>query len=93
MAIKTLFTNVTDDFGMTEEMECPKCHRLTSMRLYSNYDLGNIPALILKKNTRLSFIVCPQCASVFKLADTYVPGTGQKLSPWHILYDGEKDEK
>ena len=92
MAIRNLFKNITDDMGPSEEVVCPKCHQLTTMQMYSNYDSGNYIAMILKKNTRLNFAVCPKCATVFKLSDTYAPGTGQTLRDYHFIPLAEDKE-
>lgn len=85
MAIKTVIKNKTEDMGKSNEITCPACGQLTSMQLYSNYDLDNYLAMALGKTDDFCFAVCPKCAAVFKLSDTFVPGTGQRLSDYHLL--------
>lgn len=92
MAIKTIIKNKTDDMGESNDIICPKCGQVVRMRLYSNYDLDNYIAMVLGKSDNFNFAVCPKCASVFKLADTFVPKTGQNLCDYHLLPINETDE-
>lgn len=92
MAIRTLIKNKTDDMGSSNEITCPSCGQLTSMRLYSNYDLDNYLAMLLGKTDDFSFAVCPKCAAVFKLSDTFVPDSGQRLCDYHLQQINKKDE-
>ena len=78
--------------GKSNEILCPKCGQLTSMRLYSNYDLDNYISLILGKSDDFNFAVCPKCAAVFRLSDTFVPDSGQRLSDYHLIPIENKDE-
>lgn len=92
MAIKTFIKNKTEDMEESNEIVCPKCKQTTPMRLYSNYDLDNYISLILGKSDDFSFAVCPKCAAVFKLSDTFVPQSGQRLSDYHLIPIEKKDE-
>lgn len=85
MAIRIPIKNKTDDMGESNEILCPKCGQLTSMHLYSNYDLDNYISLILGKSDDFNFAVCPKCAAVFRLGDTFVPDSGQRLSDYHLI--------
>lgn len=92
MAIKTFIKNKTEDMGHSNEIICPKCGKVTSMRLYSNYDLDNYLAMVLGKSDDFNFAVCPSCAGVFKLADTFAPQSGQSLCDYHLLPVGKENE-
>ncbi|MDD6021311.1 MAG: hypothetical protein ACI4GA_06600 [Acutalibacteraceae bacterium] len=92
MAIKTAIKNKTEDRGRSNELICPKCHQLTSMQLYSNYDLNNYLSLLLGKTDDFNFAVCPKCAAVFRLSDTFVPDSGQRLSEYHLIPTDKKHE-
>ncbi len=92
MAIRVPIKNKTDDRGRSNEIVCPKCRQLTSMQLYSNYDLDNYISLILGKDDDFNFAVCPKCAAVFRLSDTFVPESGQRLSDYHLIPIDKKDE-
>lgn len=92
MAIKTFIKNKTEDMGESNVIICPKCGKATRMRLYSNYDLDNYLAMLLKKSDDFDFAVCPKCAGVFKLADTFVPQSGQNLCDYHLLPINSENE-
>ncbi len=92
MAINTLIKNKTEDMGESNEIICPKCSQVTKMKLYSNYDLDNYIALFLGKSDDFNFAVCPKCAGVFKLADTFVANSGQNLCDYHLLPINSENE-
>lgn len=89
MAISTIIKNKTEDLGKSNKLNCPKCHQLTFMQMFANYDLDNYLAQIFDKDEDFNFAVCPLCASVFKISNTFVPGT-QDLRPYHLMPINEK---
>lgn len=84
MAINTIIKNKTEDLGKSNELVCPKCQKSTFMQLFASYDLDNYLAMLLKKTDDFNFAVCPLCSSVFKIDDTFVPGTSQLLTEYHL---------
>ncbi len=83
MAISTFIKNKTEDLGKSKELNCPKCHQLTFMQMFANYDLDNYLAQLFDKDEDFNFAVCPLCAGVFKISNTFVPGT-QELREYHL---------
>lgn len=84
MAIKTLIKNKTDDLGKSEEICCPVCEKAVQMQLFSNYDLDNYFAKILKSDEELNFCVCPECASVFTINMSSYGVQNSPLRPYHL---------
>lgn len=85
MAIGTIIKNKTEDLGKSNEVTCPNCHQLTFMQTFANYDIDNYLAKLFDKDEDFNFAVCPLCAAVFKINSTYVAGTGQRLSEYHLM--------
>ena len=89
MAISTLIKNKTEDLGKSNELICPKCNELTKLQMFANFDLDNYFAQLFDKDEDFNFAVCPLCAGVFKISNTYVPGT-QDLRSYHLLPINDK---
>lgn len=90
MAIHSLIKNKTEDLGKSNSIICPKCHQTTALQIFSNYDLDNYLAMILEKTDDFNFAVCPLCSGVFKIDNTFVPGTGQLLCEYHLTAVNKK---
>ena len=85
MAIKNLTRSKTDDLGLSNEIICPSCKETVKMRIFSNYDLDNLLAMILKKSTEFNFAVCPKCESVFKIIKSVYGIENEKLHDYDLL--------
>ena len=62
----------TDDMGETNPVACPVCGETVKMRLFSTEDPSALSVLILNKNKKSTYAVCPYCASVFSPAANYI---------------------
>lgn len=71
MAIKTYDKISTKDEGSTENVLCKACNETVSFRVFTSYDFSPI-ALIKPEDKNLTFAVCPNCASVYSIAENYL---------------------
>ena len=85
MAIKNLIRSKTDDLGFSNEITCPSCKETVKMRIFSNYDLDNYLAMLLKKSAEFNFAVCPKCETVFKINKSVFGIENEKLRDYDLL--------
>lgn len=71
MAVPTINKGYTKDNGETEGILCPNCKKPVNMRLFTTTD-SSVISKIIKKDGDVNIAVCPQCATVFSLAENYV---------------------
>ena len=51
--------------GETVELQCPHCNKKVKFGVFSNMDTHLIPEFPLIDSTRIYFLVCPKCASIY----------------------------
>ncbi len=71
MAIKTRDKISTKDEGNTNNVTCPACNELVSMRLFTTKDT-TLVAKIKGEDKNIYISVCPNCASVFSVNTNYL---------------------
>ncbi len=71
MAIKNYNKISTVDEGNSENVICPACNELVSMRLFSTKDI-TLVAKIKSEDKNIYVSVCPNCASVFSVNKNYL---------------------
>ena len=71
MAVSTINKGFTKDIGETEGVVCPNCKKAVRMRLFTTTDISIVSKLI-RKDGNMDVAVCPQCATVFTIAENYM---------------------
>lgn len=51
--------------GETVELQCPHCNKKVKFGVFSNMDTRLISEFPLIDSTRIYFLVCPKCASIY----------------------------
>lgn len=51
--------------GETVELQCPHCNKKVKFGVFSNMDTHLISEFPLIDSTRIYFLVCPKCASIY----------------------------
>lgn len=56
--------------GETVQLECPHCKEKVNFSIFSNMETRLIPEFPLIGSTRIYFLICPKCASIFTVDET-----------------------